>query len=167
MARRRQSRRRRTRRRQRGGGLQVEGLQFPETLRVEFQGGRTADGQLIARALTLREPLVAWPRPEAGTPPYRTFCVVDPDAQAKSWLHWLVVNCEGGDPETGTEIAPWEAPNPAAGTHRYFFCVLQHGAPIQPEDVRPDQRGYWNFKTFVETHGLVPVAAAMVQVRKD
>jgi Phosphatidylethanolamine-binding protein len=158
----RQTRRRSRTRRQRGGALQVEGISFPQPLQVQLDAGRTANGQLISRNLTLREPVVSWTKTPGMV---HTFLVVDPDAPAKSWLHWLVVNCEGAYPDTGTEVAPWEAPNPGSGTHRYFFCLFQHGAPISADDAVPAQRGYWNFKEFVSTHGLVPVAAAMIQVK--
>ena len=73
-------------------------------------------------------PAVSWP---AQSNPV-TFLCWDPDAPQASWLHWMVINCTGVGPESGTTVVPWAPPTPPSGTHRYMFAIFSSPAPIAP-----------------------------------
>jgi phosphatidylethanolamine-binding protein (PEBP) family uncharacterized protein len=135
-------RKRTPRRRQRGGADRALQASFPD---VEIK-----EDALIPLASTKEAPLLVWKAPLAET--YITLIVFDPDAKAKAWLHWLVVNCKGVDPSTGTEIVSWEPPAPPSGTHTYSIALYTHVYPITIKT--PDQRGYFNVDEFMKTHAL-------------
>jgi len=157
---RRQSRRnrrktRKARRKQRGGAAAetVEGISFPNTasLMASFSKAEMK-GESIPLEDTQEKPLIVWDKPSPGT--HVTFICFDPDATAKSWLHWLVVNCTGVDTSSGTEIVDWTPPAPPSGTHTYYMATFEHVFPI---NVKPfTQRGYFNLQEFVKTHALEP-----------
>lgn len=150
---------RRTRKvsKQRGGHF--NSLKFPGNLKVSL-GGAEASGQLLNKSKTIEEPFVYWQQPAQDS--YRTLLCVDPDATAPSWLHWLVTNCTGTEPNSGSEIVKWEPPAPAKGTHTYYFCLFSHAYRIEV-DV-PKQRGYFGLEEFVEKNGLEPVSVATIRV---
>ena len=98
------------------------------------------------------QPAVSWTSPPPET--YYTFVAWDPDAPAKSWLHWLITNITGPDPTTGEEVAPWVPPTPPPGTgpHRYIFGLFSHTSPI---DISPPaSRGNFQLTAFAGEHGL-------------
>lgn len=156
-------RRRTVRRRQRGGKSEiVEEIQFPnrETLRAGFKDTEVK-GQKLPLAETQEQPLVFWKGPPVGE--LRTFLCIDPDASAKSWLHWMFTNCKGVDPSSGDEIVSWAPPSPPkrSGTHTYYFMTFSHVFPITVPS--PAQRGYFKVKEFADKYGLTPVSVASFQ----
>ncbi len=154
-------RRTRKARRQRGGDPRdMEGLPFPKDLAVTLTGGIRASGALVRKNATKAEPTVAW---DATPGVYRTVLCVDPDSKAKSWLHWMVVNCTGADPNSGETVVDWTPPSPPTGIHRYYFCLFQHRYKINAMEARPAQRGFFSAMAFMEKHGLQPDALAMFQ----
>ena len=143
--------------RQRGGHF--NSLKFPGTLKISL-GGAQAIGQLLNRNKTIAEPAVNWLQPSPDS--YRTLLCVDPDATAPSWLHWLVTNCTGTEPNSGSEIVKGEPPAPAKGTHTYYFCLFSHAYTIEVD--APKQRGYFGLEEFVKKNGLEPVSVATIRV---
>jgi phosphatidylethanolamine-binding protein (PEBP) family uncharacterized protein len=141
-------------RRQRGGN--IDGLRFSKNLNVTISNIKAA-GQLVNQKKTAEAPLVKWPTEEGKL--YTLICV-DPDAVAKSWLHWLVVNCEATT-ESGTELVKWSPPTPPSGTHRYYFRLFSHAYKISP---KAPERGYFDVKAFAIANGLVPERVAMIRV---
>ena len=144
---------------QRGG--HYNSLKFPGNLKVSL-GGTEASGRLLNQSKTIEEPIVNWLKPSPDS--YRTLLCVDPDATASSWLHWLVTNCTGTDPNSGSEIVKWEPPTPPVGTgpHTYYFCLFSHAYTIEGD--APKQRGYFSLEEFVEKNGLEPLSVATIRV---
>lgn len=162
--------RRRSRRGQRGGGptlLSASNAPPPSSaktlLSVVFTEKVIADedGPLVKREDVQHEPSVSWKETGAGP---LTFVCWDPDAVAKSWLHWLVVNATGSDPSSGEEILPWTPPAPPPGPepHRYIFAVLQQSGKIPVS--APAGRGNFNPAIFAEKHGLRALAFQGIRV---
>ena len=95
----------------------------------------TCDGQEYSPAL-------AWSGAPATTQSY-VLLVHDPDAPAKDWLHWLVINipptttsvAEQATPTGGVVLpndsneAQYGGPCPPNGEHRYFFTVYALDIP--------------------------------------
>ena len=150
---------RRSTRKQRGGN--IDKLRFSKNLNVTISNTKAA-GQLVNQQKTVESPLVKWATEEGKL--YTLICV-DPDATAKSWLHWLVVNCDATGPESGTTLVKWAPPTPPSGTHRYYFCLFSHAYKISP-DV-PSQRGYFNMSEFAAKNGLVPERLASLRVKSN
>jgi phosphatidylethanolamine-binding protein (PEBP) family uncharacterized protein len=147
---------RRKTRKQRGGN--IDELRFSKNLNVTISNTKAA-GQLISKQKTVEPPLVKWPTEEGKL--YTLICA-DPDAVAKSWLHWLVINCENQSPESGTELVKWSPPAPNSGTHRYFFCLFSHAYKISPE--APKEFGYFDVNAFATANGLIPERVAIIKV---
>lgn len=166
------NRRRKTRRRsrrQRAGSAtaallptELQGLTFASRpLSVTLNGRAVQPGAQLERAATVSRPTVSWSVPASGAP-YRALLCFDPDAPARSWLHWLVVNCTGVAPDSGDTVMDWEPPSPPTGTHRYYLCLFEHEYPLKV--ATPKQRGYFNVRDFLESHGLSPLQLTFVQV---
>ena len=156
-------RRRRVVKKQRGG--QVEGLQFPQTSRLTVKFGTVeAAGQALQLATVQEKPVVQWSSPPTET--YITFIVFDPNATAKSWLHWLVVNCERDGPLSGDESMEWAPPAPPAGTglHTYYFATFSHQYPIHVEGLK--ERGYFNIGEFVKKYVIKPLSLVSIRAKK-
>jgi len=155
---------RRTRKKQRGGsnaGSNAEGISFPRTLSVSFDKIPVRNNQLLTIEKTAREPFVQWTKgPE--DPPFKTLVCFDPDSKAKSWLHWLVVNCEGTSAQNCEEVVPWSGPSPAQGVHRYYFCLFSHEYKLNV--VTPEQLGLFDINEFVTKNGLVADRVMMMRV---
>jgi hypothetical protein len=121
-------------RKKRGGGL----------LTVRFAEGLASRNYPLYRAQDT--PIVSWPQQGLIT-----LICWDPDAAQSSWLHWLVINCQGTGPESGTTLVPWAPPSPPSGTHRYIFSIYTSKNPIHPETpARPD----FDPATFLTANGL-------------
>lgn len=133
-------------------------MSFPAKLNVNI-GGVKAIGQNMNKKNTVEKPLIKW-NTEPDT--YYTVICVDPDSTAKSWLHWLVANCDIGNPESGEELVKWSPPAPAVGVHTYYFCLFSHAYKISPEV--PSQRGYFNIAEFSKINGLNPLRVATIRV---
>lgn len=156
-------RRRMPQKKQRGG--QVEGLQFPQTARLTVKFGAVeAAGQALQLVTVQEKPVVQWSPPPTET--YITFIVFDPNAIAKSWIHWLVVNCERDGPMSGEEILEWAPPAPPAGTglHTYYFATFSHQYPIHVDDVK--ERGYFNIGEFVKKYVIQPLNIVSFRAKK-
>ena len=114
------------------------------------------DGPTFTIYQVAHEPYPVWTPP---TPPsaYTLICW-DPDAPAKSFLHWLVVNCTGGDNAEGKVLAPWSPPNPPAGTgvHRYVLGLFLQSGPLSIPEIT--ERGNFNATTFASSNGLVALS---------
>lgn len=131
----RSTRRRSTRRRrQRGGNI----------LTVRFaEGLATRSAPLFTAKDT---PTASWP-----VQTFVTLICWDPDAPKPSWLHWMVTNCVGIGPESGTTVVPWTPPTPPSGTHRYIFAIYVSSTPI---DVHIEKRGNFDPAAFAAEYGL-------------
>lgn len=88
--------------------------------------------------------------------------VDDPDAPAKTWVHWVVFDIdpevplvdEGSVPEDGVEgmtdfgTSGWGGPCPPSGTHRYFFKLyaldvkLELDESVTKHDVEDAMEGH-------------------------
>ena len=168
------SRRSKTRRqrKQRGGELglldNADGIPIVNekqmTFNVKWQPTIKAAifGPLFTVEQTRPEPQVAWTAPPPSI--MYTLIVWDPDAAAKSWLHWLVVNCTGTNPSTGNEMAGWYPPNPPAGSgqHRYVFGLFQQAAMVNLPSI--SNRAGFNVASFGSLAGLTPLVYTGVRI---
>lgn len=92
----------------------------------------------------------------------------DPDAAAKSWLHWLITNIPGeaSDITEGQVVVNYTGPSPPSGTHRYIFTLYeQPGGSIMIN--APLERGNFQVQHFEERLGLLPQATRVVRVSKQ
>jgi hypothetical protein len=105
-------------------------------------------------------PTIQWTAPP--TDEYRTLICFDPDSTAKSWVHWLSVNCTGGDATSGDEILTWTPPSPPSGVHRYIFTLYAHQYPIDINDSM--ERGYFDVAAFINKWGLKQIGFAQTTV---
>lgn len=162
--------RRKTRRprKQRGGAPEdtvpvdeLYGFKFPYVLTVTFSNGKVADGSIFDQVDTVQEPSVTWTPPDSSV--FRTLLCFDPDAKARSWLHWLVVNATNDSPLSGETFMSWAAPSPAVGVHRYYFCLFEHLTKVRP-DSEPKERGYFDVRKLIDEYGMQPVADSMIRV---
>lgn len=87
----------------------------------------------------------------------------DPDAQAKSWLHWLLINIPGDSFAEGQVIVPYSGPSPPSGTHRYIFTLYQQPASSIMVSV-PVERGHFSVEDFERRHNLQKVVSRIVRV---
>ena len=139
------TRRRNKKRVQRGG-------QEPTPLfRVSF-AERRVNGAVIPIAMAQQAPTTLWEAPEDGS--LRTLLAHDPDATAPSWIHWLVINSNGKNTNSGQEVMSWAPPSPPPGTgeHRYMFTLYSHTYPIHM--ATPSQRGNFDVAEFEKIYGL-------------
>lgn len=102
------------------------------------------------------------PRLNFKEPGLYTILMWDPDAPAKSWLHWLVVNAESGDVQQGEEVMPYAPPSPPSGTHTYYIGIYSQKGPLQVD--APTERGYFNPVNFIQDYNLIEVGRTSVQV---
>jgi len=131
----RRTRRLRRTRKKRGGGL----------LTVRFAEGLASRNYPLFSAQD--RPAVTWPQ---QSEPVTLLCW-DPDAPKASWLHWMVVNCEGTGPESGTTVVEWAPPSPPSGTHRYIFGLYKSKNPVNPGS--PSRPGF-DPAAFAAANGL-------------
>ena len=75
-----------------------------------------------------------------------TIIMVDPDAPAGLFLHWLVINGT-------TTIVDYMPPNPPSGLHKYHILIYDQLDKIPPLQI--NQRTNFNLKRFVDKHKLL------------
>jgi phosphatidylethanolamine-binding protein (PEBP) family uncharacterized protein len=134
---------------------------------VQFtvQYGQTnANGKAMTKKNTVSEPTVSF----TGNPDtLYTLVMSDPDAAAKSWLHWLVVNIPGdsNDIFQGETVMSYTGPSPPSGTHRYIFTLYQ-----QPSGsimvTKPYERGNFPVEAFEQQHSLQKIVSRTMKVSK-
>ena len=160
-------RKQRSRRRLRGGAQAnipaelAKVWKRPAQLQIQFGPEPVSYGQRLSKTITADAPAVSWPAPPDGQ--FRTLLCFDPDAPARAWCHWFVVNCDGTGPLSGETFMEWNAPSPPSGTHRYFVCLVEHASRVT-EDERPKQPGYFQVQSFMSKYGMRLVSATMFRV---
>jgi phosphatidylethanolamine-binding protein (PEBP) family uncharacterized protein len=90
----------------------------------------------------------------------------DPDAPAKSWVHWMISNIPGNVPDIhqGDFVLGYAPPNPPSGTHRYIFVLYeQPGSLMIP---KPNQRGHFDVEDFENRYALKRVAEKQIRVHR-
>lgn len=122
----------------------------------------TPAGPKLEQTSVQDQPTVSWDSPAIGT--LYTLIAWDPDAPAKSWLHWLVVNCDGPDPSSGETVMPWAPPTPPAGTgeHRYIFGLFRQGTVLELNP--PGSRGGFIPAAYAEAKSLTALAYRGIRV---
>jgi phosphatidylethanolamine-binding protein (PEBP) family uncharacterized protein len=166
---------RKTRRIQRGGNLiglldNADGVpisqQQPIELHVKFGPASSDSASEYGSTLTIEEaqpePHAYWTAPPASV--LYTIVCWDPDAPAKSWLHWLVMNCAGTDPTSGNIIVDWAPPSPPrkSGLHRYIFGLFQQAAQIPPPHMT--SQGGFNMASFAGQNQLTPLVYKGIRI---
>lgn len=109
-------------------------------------------------------PLIKW---EAEDSSYYTLAMVDPDAPSRAdprfreVNHWLVVNVQGNDLNTGDVITGYLGSGPPKGTglHRYVFLVYKQNQKIEFDEPRTSStsrahRFNFSIKKFAEKYSL-------------
>jgi phosphatidylethanolamine-binding protein (PEBP) family uncharacterized protein len=162
---------------QRGGNAPVVGLldnadgvpivnQQPIELQAKFGPASSKSVSEFGHTLTTEEaqpePHAYWTKPPQGIK-YTIVCW-DPDAKEKSWLHWLVMNCEGVDPTTGKIVVDWVPPTPpkGSGLHRYIFGLFQQTADVAPPEMTSS--GGFNMAAFAEKNKLSPLVYKGIRI---
>jgi phosphatidylethanolamine-binding protein (PEBP) family uncharacterized protein len=125
-------------------------------------GQVNANGKTLTKKNTANQPTLQFAGEEGKA---YTLLMSDPDAPAKSWLHWLFINIPGelNDITQGQIVVPYSPPSPPSGTHRYIFTLYeQPGASLMVS--APAERGHFSVKAFEESLGLQKIASRIVKV---
>jgi phosphatidylethanolamine-binding protein (PEBP) family uncharacterized protein len=129
-------------------------------LSVYFQG-KEAKGNVKPRNQTLVMPTISW-----TTIPDKLYTILiwDPDAPARSWVHFLAMNLRTPNLSTGDILLSYEPPTPPSGVHRYYTTVYMQKSIIDDMPV-PKERGNFDVDEFVSKYGLMKVGEKMIRVR--
>jgi phosphatidylethanolamine-binding protein (PEBP) family uncharacterized protein len=125
-------------------------------------GQENANGKTLLKRNTLNPPVITFTGEDRTL---YTLVLSDPDAEAKSWLHWLIINIPGesNDVMEGQVVVPYSPPTPPAGIHRYIFTLYkQPGGSIMV--AQPSERGHFPVANFERQFGLTKVATRIVKV---
>ena len=120
---------------------------------------KSIQGNLRPRNNTLEAPRVSFTKSQTD---FSTLLIWDPDAPAKSWIHWFVVNIPGTAIQSGQELLNYEPPNPPSGIHRYFVTLYTQPGRINVS--APEYRGNFDVSAFEQTYGLTKFGEKMVKV---
>lgn len=126
-----------------------------------FYKGHPMNNKTLSKQNSQEEPRVIF---EGEQGKIYTLLMHDPDAPAKSWLHWLITNISGNIPDItqGDEIMSYAPPSPPSGTHRYIFIMYEQPASIFLR--APEERGHFNVDTFEKEYELKKVAQKIMRV---
>ena len=124
-------------------------------------GNQPVNNQTLTKLQTQTEPTLTI---KAYPGKLLTFLMSDPDAPARAWLHWLVVNIPGDSPslEEGDSIMTYAPPSPPSGIHRYIFTLYEQPSSIMVEP--PSQRGNFNVVAFENKYTLTKVQSKQIRV---
>ena len=131
------------------------------TFTVEY-GQTNSNGKTLSKKNTVNPPSIKF-KGEPGK--VYTVLMSDPDALAKSWIHWLITNIPGEatDIAEGQVVVNYTGPSPPSGTHRYLFTLYeQPGASLMVSP--PSERGNFDVKRFEQQLSLQPLASRTVRV---
>ena len=121
--------------------------------------GININGSERPRVNTVEQPNIRYSK---SPQEFSTLLIWDPDAPAKSYIHWLIVNIPGSQISAGQEILPYKPPTPPSGTHRYFVTLYNQSGKINVST--PRDRGYFNVPAFEKKFGLSKFGEKMVKV---
>ncbi len=132
---------------------------------VQFvvQYGQTnVNGKTLSKKNTANEPAIHFAGEEQKL---YTLVMSDPDASAKSWLHWLITNIPGEskDITQGQTVMPYSGPNPPSDTHRYIFTLYQQPAGSIMV-AKPGDRGNFPVEKFETMYGLQKMVSRIMRV---
>jgi phosphatidylethanolamine-binding protein (PEBP) family uncharacterized protein len=130
-------------------------------LTVQY-GQENSNGKTLSRRNTVNPPVIEFTGEDQTL---YTLLMSDPDAAAKSWLHWLITNIPGesNDVLEGQIVVPYSPPTPPSGIHRYIFTLYkQPGGSIMVAS--PSERGNFSVGQFERQFGLTKVVSRTVQV---
>jgi phosphatidylethanolamine-binding protein len=125
-------------------------------------GQANANGKTLSRRNTASQPDVTFTGEEGKS---YTLLMSDPDAPAKSWLHWLITNIPGEavNVEEGQVLVKYSGPSPPSGIHRYMFTLYeQPGGSIMV--TAPLERGNFQVGEFEQHYGLSKLVSRTVKV---
>lgn len=125
-------------------------------------GQANANGKTLSKKNTANPPSIEFTGDQGKV---YSLLMTDPDAPAKSWLHWLIVNIPGelNAVEEGQTIVPYTGPSPPSGIHRYIFSLYEQPSGsliVEP----PSERGNFQVSTFESQLGLRKLASRVVKV---
>ena len=126
--------------------------------KVSYQG-KNINGNQRPRTNTLIKPNISYSKSDSE---FSTLLIWDPDAPAKSYIHWLVVNIPGSQISLGQEILKYKPPTPPSGVHRYFVTLYNQSGKINV--AAPKDRGFFNVPMFEKKYGLTKFGEKMVRV---
>ena len=100
------------------------------------------------------------------------FIMIDLDSihckqdERAAYLHWGIVNIEGGDIETGIEIQPYLSPAPEynSGVHRFVFLLFDQSSDFDPDQLEEIDAMFQHRESFpylsflAHSHLAAPVA---------
>ncbi|KAL8233213.1 hypothetical protein R6Q57_002991 [Mikania cordata] len=90
------------------------------------------------------------------------------DASLKERVSWIITNVPGGMSSTqGTEVVPYDVPNPEVGVHRYVMLLYKQQSPLN--GIEPLlSRVCFKSQDFAEKHNLgKPVGITYFYVRRQ
>lgn len=137
----------------------------PNHLHITYPSGKNVTlGNELTPKQVKDEPKIEW---EANAKKFYTLIMFDPDAPSRQdnsfadVKHWLVMNIQGNDINTGDVVAEYYGSGPPKGTglHRYIFLVYEQKERLVVEEPRSlklsrANRLKWSLKKFVEKYKL-------------
>uniref|UniRef100_A0A914W6A2 Uncharacterized protein n=1 Tax=Plectus sambesii TaxID=2011161 RepID=A0A914W6A2_9BILA len=142
-------------------------------LKVVFNGTIVDLGANLQTSITSTVPQLTYASQAASS---CSAFMIDMDATAGAWLHWMVINVRKGDVSDGHTVVEYSPPAPPqkSGVHRYLLLVYVQSDEELPENVisfiAADQtagRGGFKLQDFVEAHNLTLWAANYFTIRVD
>eukprot|EP00771_Trimastix_marina_P002451 gnl/Trimastix_PCT/3582.p1 GENE.gnl/Trimastix_PCT/3582~~gnl/Trimastix_PCT/3582.p1 ORF type:complete len:164 (+),score=20.79 gnl/Trimastix_PCT/3582:57-548(+) len=96
-----------------------------------------------------------------------TLIMTDPDAPSRrtprmrEWRHWVVINIQGCEINTGNVLTSYNGPTPPVGSgpHRYVLIVCEQAARVAAHMPPDSDRGRWKARDFIRQSHLTPVDA--------
>lgn len=115
-------------------------------------GQTNANGKTLTKKNTVSKPTIEF---VGDTGKLYTLVMSDPDAPAKSWLHWLITNIPGEskDLTQGQTIMEYTGPNPPSGIHHYIFTLYEQPAGSIMV-AQPAERGNFPVQQFEQQYSL-------------
>lgn len=135
------------------------------TITIVYLGDKSVNlGNELTPADVKEAPSVNW---EADSSAYYTLAMVDPDAPSRAQPkfrevnHWLVVNIQGNDLNSGDVITGYLGSGPPKGTglHRYVFLIYKQGGKVnfdEPKTSSTSRAHRFNFsiRKFAQKYNL-------------
>lgn len=93
-------------------------------MKVSYNNKEITDGKFISPQNSQIKPIIDY---QATPNTLYTLILYDPDAPSGNHLHWVVVNIQGNNINSGNTLLEYMGPAPpkGSGTHKYIFLLIE------------------------------------------
>jgi len=133
-------------------------------LSIQYRETTMYDAIILTTQLTASQPNITWPAASASQ--LYTLAMVDPDAQGREILHWLVLNVPGNQLSRGAVKTAYRGPRPPAGGGLHRYVQVLYANPNGPIDPTPPVPNPWHLRDWAKAVKLGdPVAATFFRAQ--